>query len=208
LKIQDETLVIYDEADLETTAPNFSLSKYDLSGRYTFRTQAHDIYKEAKVMFFDPKKKKTTTATVGSQQIIKSADSSKKILQDIYGATADSKKSPSKKPSTNKPHYATHSYLNEDKFKGGKVLIIRQKVHSIAEAERLAKSKLREKNKGEWVAEFNAFGNVNLVAGINVQFNDFGKFGGVFMIDETTHKVSKANGYTTSIKAHRVLVKA
>ncbi|HRG62215.1 MAG TPA: contractile injection system protein, VgrG/Pvc8 family [Burkholderiales bacterium] len=197
LKIQDDTLVIFDEAEQENQKAACEISKYELMPQYSFRTQAHDIYKEAKVSYFDPHKKKTSKVSVKHTDI-----KAKQITNEIYGVSATSKKS-GKKPAA---HYSSYTYLDKATANGGgKTLVIRQKVHSQEEAERLAKSRLRAKNKGEWTAEFGKSGDVRLVAGININIVDFGKFGGLFAVDETTHKVNRSSSYTTSIKAHRVL---
>jgi len=72
-------------------------------------------------------------------------------------------------------------------------------------AERQAKAVAREKNKNEWTCTLKVIGNVRMVAGINIRLIGFGVYSGKYSVDEATHNVG-ASGYTTTVKAHRVLV--
>jgi len=71
-------------------------------------------------------------------------------------------------------------------------------------AMRQAKAVAREKNKMEWTCSLTLVGNVLLVGGVNIQLTNFGVYSGKYSIDEASHSVS--GGYTTTVKAHRVLV--
>ena len=85
----------------------------------------------------------------------------------------------------------------------GLTLEISDQADSIPEAERIAKKKLRDKNKEEITGSMTMRGNLNLVAGIVVQIEGFGQFDGKFIIVKATHDLS--NGYTTSIDIRRCL---
>jgi phage protein D len=80
----------------------------------------------------------------------------------------------------------------------GQTLQINQRVKSNAEAEELAKNRLREANRNEVAGSFNLMGNLSLVGGSNVKISGYGKFDGVYFIDSARHTVS-GSGYVTSI---------
>ena len=90
-----------------------------------------------------------------------------------------------------------------DSGSSGNVLTINEKVDSLADAEKLSQSKLREKNKNEWTANLNLAGNFDYAAGNNLELSDFGIYSGKYCIDTATHSLS--NGYTTQLKLHKVL---
>ncbi|MBR4492434.1 MAG: hypothetical protein IKO98_07230, partial [Bacteroidales bacterium] len=87
--------------------------------------------------------------------------------------------------------------------KEGKTLEIKEDVENIAEAERLAKKRLREKNCQEWTGSLTVPGNLNLVAAVTVNITGFGKFDGKYIITRASHSIG--NGYQTSIEVRRCL---
>ena len=94
------------------------------------------------------------------------------------------------------------TYTDPDK-KEGKTLEVREQVETIAEAQRLAKKKLREKNCKEWTGSFTVPGNLNLVAAVTVKLSGFGQFDGKYIITRASHSVG--SGYQTSIDVRRCL---
>lgn len=88
--------------------------------------------------------------------------------------------------------------------KMGKTLQVSEQVESVAEAMRLAKKRLREKNKDEITGSFSLPGNFALAAGSTVQLQGFGEFDGKYLITRASHDVS--SGYTVSIDVRRCLV--
>lgn len=95
------------------------------------------------------------------------------------------------------------TFTDPDK-KDGKTLEVKEEVQNIAEAERLAKKRLREKNCNEWTGSFTVVGNLNLVAAITVKLQGFGKFDGRYLITRASHSVG-GGGYQTSIEVRRCL---
>lgn len=85
----------------------------------------------------------------------------------------------------------------------GKTLQVKEQVKSIAEAERLAKKKLREKNREEVTMSIDSMGNFNLFASETVNLFGFGRFDGKYIIVTAKHDIG--NGYTTSIDLRRCL---
>lgn len=88
--------------------------------------------------------------------------------------------------------------------KVGKTLQVHEQVSSIAEAEKLAKRKLREKNQEEVTGSIDCLGNLALLTSLTVQLTGFGKFDGKYLITEAKHDMG-SSGYTTSISIRRCL---
>ncbi len=86
----------------------------------------------------------------------------------------------------------------------GRVLKINTKVKDKAEADKLAKKKLREKNKSETQASLEVVGNINYVAGVNIKIKGWGLYDGKYMIKSASHSIGKS-GYTTSLSLRKVL---
>ena len=87
--------------------------------------------------------------------------------------------------------------------KEGKTLQVNEQVKSAAEAERLARRKLREKNKEETTGSFEVLGNFNLLSSLTVKVKGFGSFDGNYLITSAKHNLG--SGYTTSIDIRRCL---
>ena len=85
----------------------------------------------------------------------------------------------------------------------GKTLEIREQVENIADAERLAKKRLREYNKEEWTGSITCAGNFSLVASRTVNVVGFGAYDGKYIITKATH--SLGSGYITRIELRRCL---
>lgn len=86
----------------------------------------------------------------------------------------------------------------------GKTLEINEQVDSIADAERLAKKKLREKNCNEFTGSFGVLGNLGLLAAVNVMLSGYGRFDGKYIITRATHSAG-SSGYNTDIEVRRCL---
>lgn len=102
----------------------------------------------------------------------------------------------------------TIEYTFEDASKkDGQILEVHKEVADVAEAEKLAKGELREKNKDEVtgrIALTGAVSNSMLMAGLTVQVEDFHKFDGKYLITSTSHSVS-SSGYSCNIDMRRCL---
>ncbi len=95
-----------------------------------------------------------------------------------------------------------YTYTPPNRPLTGKTLIINERVDSLAEAERLARSRLRQKNKEETKFSLTMPGNINLVAGVTVLIQGWGKFDGKYFVEKATHS---GPGYTTKVELRRVL---
>lgn len=87
--------------------------------------------------------------------------------------------------------------------KQGKTLEVSEQAESVAEAERLAKKRLREKNKEEVTASFDVLGDFNLLAGVAVNILGFGKFDGKYIVVSARHDIG--SGYNTGLELRRCL---
>lgn len=95
--------------------------------------------------------------------------------------------------------------FNDPVKTSGKILQINEQVESVAEAERLAKKRLREKNSEEFTASINCLGNFKLLAAATVFLSGFGQFDGKYIITRATHNYSASEGYTTQTELRRCL---
>lgn len=84
-----------------------------------------------------------------------------------------------------------------------KILRINQDVASVAEAEIVAKAKLRKVNVKQYTMTFTLPGNVYLIASSTIDVVGFGVFDGKYYIDRTEQNLE--GGFTTVIECHRVL---
>ena len=94
------------------------------------------------------------------------------------------------------------TFTDESK-KDGKTLEVKEQVKTVAEAEKLAKKRLREKNCDEFTMTFDVLGNLDLFAGATVAVTGYGKFDGKYIITTANHDIG--SGYTTSLEMRRCL---
>lgn len=94
-------------------------------------------------------------------------------------------------------------YSPPNRPKTGKVLAINERVASLAEAEKLARKRLRQKNKDETKLTMTLLGDLGFMAGVTLLVVGFGAFDGKYFIGQATHNV--AGGYTVNLDLRRVL---
>ena len=85
----------------------------------------------------------------------------------------------------------------------GLTFTINEQVADTTEANRLAKKKLREKNKEAFTGSMSLVGNFYVMAGLVIELKGFGKFDGNYIIVKAEHQVGAA--YTTSMDIRRCL---
>lgn len=83
-------------------------------------------------------------------------------------------------------------------------LVLCRKVGSIGEAQALAEKNLRLHNKFARTVQLTMTGDTRLLAGVNIQMEDWGGWDGKYIITQAKHSVG-SSGYTTVINARRVL---
>ena len=86
----------------------------------------------------------------------------------------------------------------------GKTLEVNEQVSSIADAERLAKKRLREKNSAEVSGSFDIIGCPELAAAAVIQMSGFGAFDGKYILTQVRHEIG-SGGYTTGVDMRRCL---
>ena len=97
-------------------------------------------------------------------------------------------------PGKNETHVATENGAAEGT---GRILVINQKVDSIADAKKIAKERLEDANKKEITGNITLMGDLRFVGGSNVKISGFGAFDGEYVIEKATHSVSSS--YTTKL---------
>ncbi len=198
LKLDSEILTVCSQEYLETQAAKFVISKDDIKDRQSGR-EGFNLYKEAKATYFDPNKKKSISATVSHKKAQYQFQNNSELAKK-FNKTKQTKQSKKKAVPTTSKSYFDQANI----YGGGKTLIIRQKFSNEKEAERVAKARLAQANRGEWKISGNVMGNPFLMAGIVIEITDYGQFNGFYYVEKTTHSVTK--GYRTHFEAHKVFV--
>lgn len=190
VKVTDNQIVLFDEADYEQRAivDTFKAEQVrtedNAAGRirsYRFSQDTTDTVSSSTVSYKDPKSGKLVTATFtpanppATGQELRSNQRPGNISGDAYRQTLSSP--------------------------GDDFSDIR--IDATATATRQAMAQAREKNKNEWNCELTLVGDTKIVAGVTFAIDGFGVYDGKYLVDEATHSLS--NGYTTSVKAHKVL---
>ena len=85
----------------------------------------------------------------------------------------------------------------------GKTLQVNEQVKTQAEAERLAKKRLRAKNCQETTGSFSLLGNPLLLASNTIALNGFGAYDGSYIVTRATHSIG--DGFSTDIEIRRCL---
>lgn len=96
-----------------------------------------------------------------------------------------------------------YTYTPDSKTGTGQTLEINEKVNSKAEAIRLAKKRLREKNTQEYTASLKVVGDVSLVAGITVKLKGFQQFDKKYKVTQAKHDL--LDGYTVDLSLKQIL---
>ena len=87
----------------------------------------------------------------------------------------------------------------------GKVLTINKRVEHPAQAERLARAELRDKNSQEITGSFSGMGDTRYVAGTILELKGWGKFDNKYVIKEAKHSFSFDAGYTSDVELELAL---
>lgn len=96
-----------------------------------------------------------------------------------------------------------YTYTPDSKTGTGQTLEINEKVRSTAEAQQLAKKRLREKNTQEYTASLKVVGDVSLVAGVTVKLKGWQQFDKKYKVTQAKHSLT--NGYTVDLSLKQVL---
>lgn len=96
-----------------------------------------------------------------------------------------------------------YTYTPDSKTGTGQTLEVNEKLNNKAEAIRLAKKRLREKNTQEYTASLKVVGDVSLVAGITVKLKGFQQFDKKYKVTQAKHNL--LDGYTVDLSLKQVL---
>lgn len=91
-----------------------------------------------------------------------------------------------------------------DRAASGDTLKLNVRAESQEQAQAKAQAALEQANISATQLELTLFGNPRLVAGINVELTDLGKFSGIYHIVKSRHDMTRGGGYRTDIEAKRV----
>lgn len=86
----------------------------------------------------------------------------------------------------------------------GQVLKINEQAESLAQAEELARARLRQANRGEIEIALSLVGEPRAWAGMTVQVEGWDSYDDVYALDEAVHSLSRS-GYTTELKLKKTL---
>lgn len=95
-----------------------------------------------------------------------------------------------------------YTYTPPNAPETGKTLFINERASSLAEAEKIAKLRLRKINANENRASIMLVGNQLLVAGVNVTLSGFGNFDGKYFIETAVHS---GPNYETRLNMRKAL---
>lgn len=96
-----------------------------------------------------------------------------------------------------------HTFTPPNPPKTGRVLLINERVKSVADAQKLAKNRLRQANKDVTTSTLTMLGDIKYAAGLTVNLDGFGKLSGKYIITRVTH--SGKGGYETNLDLRLVL---
>lgn len=117
---------------------------------------------------------------------------------DIYSACEVKYLDPKQKILVSYRHVPGASEWSQEKPPSGYTLKIDQRCTCQADAERLAKSKLREANKREATGNIDSLGDPEIHSGKTSSLKNYGKFDeGKFFIDRVRNHYDKSGGYTS-----------
>lgn len=87
----------------------------------------------------------------------------------------------------------------------GHVLKVNLRCESQSEAERVAQNELRQANKQEYEGTLDLMGQPDIYAGQVIALSGFYRFDGTWYVESATHRLSRGQGYTTSLSIRQTL---
>ncbi|MEC0171172.1 late control protein [Paenibacillus graminis] len=105
-------------------------------------------------------------------------------------------------PKNKKPVKVT--YTPPGAPKSGPILKINEQVDSQAAALRLARKRLRERNKEGGKGTLSLMGDIRMAAGLTINIKGWGRFDGKYIIDSAKHAIG-SSGYKTDLEIRKVL---
>lgn len=209
VRLSHNKIIVYQERLYDAQEVSLTLSKNeDGFINHSFRASSADIYAACQVQFLDSKSGKLVTYQYtpdGRSGVMGKDDSSSNSSSGESGGT---KIDPETRMVITTPGKGKGKSEQEEisEPKVGKVLKINRRCSSLAEAEQLAKSSLRGKNKREITGSLTYVGNLYLRAGLTIAISGFGVWDySTWVIEEVAHSWSVSSGLETSISIRGVL---
>ena len=85
----------------------------------------------------------------------------------------------------------------------GDELKLPMRAENEADAKAKAKAALHAANMGEVTCSLSLYGDERLLSGLNVMLQGWGWFDGVYLVETSSHKLTRGGGYTTDITGRR-----
>lgn len=196
VRLSHNKIIVYQERLYDSREVSLTLTKNtDGFINHSFRASSADIYLACQVQFLDSKSGKLVTYQY-------TPDGRSGVVGD-GGSSGGTKIDPETRMVIN-PAGNGNNKITEPRV--GKTLKINRRCSSLAEAEQLAKSSLRQRNKREITGTLTYVGNLYLRAGLTVAISGFGVWDySRWVIEEVTHSWSVASGLETTVSIRGVL---
>lgn len=199
VRLSHGKIVVYQESLYDAKEVSMTIDKnYDGYIGHSFRASSADIYLACHVQYLDSKKGKLLTyqympdgrsGTLGKTE--QTGSSSTKIDPVTRMVITDG--------SSNKTDEIAEPSV-------GKILKINRRCSNLAEAEQLAKSALRGKNKREITGAITFVGNLYFRAGLTIAIANFGRWdSSKFTIESVSHSWDKQSGLVTEVSLRGIL---
>lgn len=181
IKVTDRNIVVFDQASYEAKDPVkvFTIGESPILS-WSFDSAQSETYKSVKLSYRDIRAKKAQKASK-------------------YDLGYD----PRAKKGGKSPVIVEYTYTDPDAGEQGQEFEWKKRAENKADAERLAKAKLRELNRRSVTGSMSVVGDVSLVAGEVIEVRNAGSFDGKFIIEEASHSVD-GGGYVTALTLRRV----
>lgn len=205
LKLSSERLIVYGQESYEAKEPVCALvENASWITSWSFEAQQSERYKACTVRWRDVALKSKKSASAGSggssNRFLKQSSSGGNRFLDKSSLSGGSKK---KASVGKKAEYHEYTYEDPSVEDSGQIYSLKKRAGSQAEAERLAKAKLRRLNLRQLTGSLEMVGNPLMAAGSVVALSGFGSFDGNFIITSATHSMG-SEGYRTSVQVRRV----
>ena len=202
IKITGEMIILFRAEEFDKREPEITIKKSEVSkdNGYSFSMNTSDVYSAVEVKYYDSQKKEMVEYLYYPDGI-----------SGIRGFSKEEKEKPEATRTIDQdtrmeiiieaPEQEDEELPEIKDPEVGKVLRINQRVESIEDAEHLAKSLLRERNKRQLTATLNSIGRPDLYSGITVKLEGFGIWDTAnWYIEQVSHEKSASSGYTSSIE--------
>lgn len=196
VRLSHNKIIVYQERLYDAREVSLTLTKNsDGYTNHSFRASSADIYTACQVQFLDSKSGKLVTYQY-------TPDGRSGVVGD-GGSSGGIKIDPETRMVIPLSGDGGHK-ISEPNV--GKTLKINRRCRNLAEAEQLAKSSLRQRNKREITGTLTFVGNLYLRAGLTVAISGFGVWDySRWVIEEVNHSWSVASGLETTVSIRGVL---